>query len=182
LTFDDRRKAMKRTSILAAAIGAAAVLGAGGTALAATTDDHATPSSRATDDDRGLRGDGTLDDNGAAAVSPSPSVSPSVSPSADSGFGGAVSATDAESLALAATGGGRVVRVEAETEHGTAVWSVRIVVNGVRYDLDVDRGTGDVLAHGHGADDGRPGDRHGLKTVSDDEGAPRGEASRSRRS
>jgi uncharacterized membrane protein YkoI len=193
LTFDDRRKAMKRTSILAAAIGAAAVLGAGGTALAATTDDHATPSSRATDDDstlssraidddRGLRGDGTLDDNGAPAVSPSPSVSPSVSPSADSGFGGAVSATDAEGLALAATGGGRVVRVEAETEHGTAVWSVRIVVNGVRYDLDVDRGTGDVLAHGHGADDGRPGDRHGLKTVSDDKGAPRGEAGRSRRS
>ncbi|MEV6850533.1 PepSY domain-containing protein [Actinoplanes sp. NPDC051411] len=150
---------MKRTSILVASIGAAAVLGVGGTALAATTGD-----------DNGLRGDGTVDDNGGAAA-------PAVSPSA----GGTVSATDAEGLALAATGGGRVIRVEAETEHGVAVWSVRIVVNGVRYDLDVDRGTGEVLPHGHGADDGVAGDRHGgddnvtgdrhgVKTASDDKG------------
>jgi uncharacterized membrane protein YkoI len=166
---------MKRTSILVASIGAAAVLGVGGSALAATTDDHSTPSPRATDDDHGLRGDGTVDDNGAATPSPSSSASAS---------GGAVSATDAEGLALAATGGGRVVRVEAETEHGLAVWSVRIVVNGVRYDLDVDRGTGEVLPHGHGADDGVAGDRHGggdnvtgdrhgVKTASDDKGGQR---------
>jgi uncharacterized membrane protein YkoI len=153
---------MKRTSILVAAIGAAVVLGAGGTALAATTDDSpATATPRATDDDFGLRGDGTVDDS-------APSPSPSPSSTSRSGFGGAVSATDAEARALAATGGGRVIRVEAETEHGNAVWSVRIVMNGVRYDLDVDRGIGAVRAHGHGADDNVAGDRHGGRSGSDD--------------
>jgi uncharacterized membrane protein YkoI len=157
---------MKRTSILAAAIGAAAVLGAGGTALAATTDDNAAATPRATDDDSGPSGDGTAGDGG--GVGASPSVSPSAT--GRSGFGGAVSATDAEGLALAETGGGRVIRVEAETEHGNAVWSVRVVVNGVRYDLDVDRGTGAVLAHGHGADDNVSGDRRGGRSGSDDKG------------
>jgi uncharacterized membrane protein YkoI len=162
---------MKRTSILVAAIGAAAVLGVGGTALAATTDD-----------DNGLRGDGTVDDNGGAAATAAPSSSTSA---------GTVSATDAEGVALAATGGGQVIRVEAETEHGVAVWSVRIVVNGVRHDVDVARGTGEVLPHGHGADDGVTGDRrggrtgaddnvtgdrHGVKTTSDDKGGTRVEA------
>jgi uncharacterized membrane protein YkoI len=175
---------MKRTSILVAAIGAAAVLGAGGTALAATTDDNPAATPRATGDDHGLRGDGTADDRGLRGDG-----TVDDSPAGGAGLGGAVSATDAEGLALAATGGGRVVRVEAETEHGTAVWSVRIVVNGVRYDIDVDRSTGEVLPHGHGADDGVTGDRHGrrngsddnatrVKTASDDKGGQRVSASR----
>lgn len=145
---------MKRTSIIAAAIGAATVLGAGGTALAATSDDHAAPSPRVTGGDHALRGDGTVDDS-------------VVSPSARAGFGGSVSESDAEGLALAATGGGQVIRVEAETGHGVAVWNVRIVVGGVRHDLDVVRGTGEVLPHGHGADDALSGDRHG-NGLSDD--------------
>lgn len=61
-----------------------------------------------------------------------------------------------------------MVRVEAEAEHGIAVRSVRIVVNGVRVDVDVNRGTGEVLARGHGADDGVTGDRHGGRNGSDD--------------
>jgi uncharacterized membrane protein YkoI len=159
---------MKHTSILAATIGAAAVLGAGGTALAATTgDDHgdATASPAPIAAAGGALSGGAAPDAAVSggAVSGGAVSGGAVSGGAVSGFGdagsaGAVSATDAEGLALAATGGGRVIRVEAETEHGVAVWSVRIVVNGVRHDIDVDRGTGRVRPHGHGADDGAKGD------------------------
>ena len=94
---------MKRTSMVAAAIGAVAVLGVGGTALAGTaltgsgpagtnglaTDDHgadAVVSPRATGDDFGLRGDGTVDDDPVG-----------VSPTSRVGFGEATSPAPAVS-------------------------------------------------------------------------------------
>ncbi|WP_159074255.1 PepSY domain-containing protein [Streptomyces dioscori] len=74
----------------------------------------------------------------------------------------------AEQIALAHMGGGTVTEVEAETEHGRAVWSVKILKNGSRYEVHVDRGSGEITRsrtksdddHGGAQDGGRHG-RHG---------------------
>ncbi|MFI7216390.1 PepSY domain-containing protein [Micromonospora maritima] len=59
--------------------------------------------------------------------------------------GGTVSRQHAAEVALARSGGGRVVEVEAETEHGRPVWSVKVTRDGWRHEVKVDRGTGAVL-------------------------------------
>ncbi|MEV1287612.1 PepSY domain-containing protein [Micromonospora sp. NPDC049679] len=51
----------------------------------------------------------------------------------------------AAQIALARTGGGQVVEVERELEHGRQVWSVKVVKDGVRQEMHVDAVTGDVL-------------------------------------
>ncbi|MBQ0854939.1 PepSY domain-containing protein [Streptomyces sp. NPDC057621] len=71
-------------------------------------------------------------------------------------------------IALSHVGGGTISEVEAETEHGRSVWSVKILKNGSRYEVHVDRGSGEITRsrtksdddHGGSDDDGRHG-RHG---------------------
>ncbi|MET0424239.1 MAG: PepSY domain-containing protein [Actinoplanes sp.] len=92
---------MKRTTLIAAAIGATTVFGLTGTALAAAEDDTPSPSVSVSpsDDDGGLRGDGTVDDTpspgddaglrGDGTVDdPSASPSPSASTGDDGGLRG----------------------------------------------------------------------------------------------
>jgi uncharacterized membrane protein YkoI len=124
---------MKRTSMVAAAIGAAAVLGLSGSAMAAA-DDRPAPVS--------LKASPSSDDNGRDS-----SRTPSPSPSSRSGLGGGLTRDEATRAALRATGGGSVSHVEAEYEHGRAVWKVRVLVRGVRHDLDLDRKNGKVTRH-----------------------------------
>ncbi|MFE7068792.1 PepSY domain-containing protein [Streptomyces sp. NPDC057620] len=71
-------------------------------------------------------------------------------------------------IALSHVGGGTISEVEGETEHGRSVWSVKILKNGSRYEVHVDRGSGEITRsrtksdddHGGSDDDGRHG-RHG---------------------
>jgi hypothetical protein len=64
-----------------------------------------------------------------------------------------VSSSRAEQLALSHVGGGTITEVEAETEHARAVWSVKIVKNGSRYEVHVDRSSGDITRARAKADD-----------------------------
>ncbi|SCG61454.1 PepSY domain-containing protein [Micromonospora humi] len=96
--------------------------------------------------------------------------------------GGTVSRQRAAEVALARAGGGRVTEVEAETEHGRPAWSVKVVHDGLRHEIKVDRETGAVLEaeprrtgaddHGGRGDDGRDdrgGDDHGGDRHGDDD-------------
>jgi hypothetical protein len=60
---------------------------------------------------------------------------------------------EAKTIAIRAAGGGRVTKVERETEHGRAVWDVEVYRSGVEHDIDVDRATGEVLRHKTDRDD-----------------------------
>jgi hypothetical protein len=132
-----------RTALTLAA-GVAAALALGGTALAAGGDD---PVPSVSADDHGgavpmlPNGDPiptpTSDDPTSALGDPTSAATAAASVSIDA----------ARSIALRAAGGGRVTDVEAETEHGRAVWDLDVVVGGVRHDIDVDRATGEVLRH-----------------------------------
>ncbi|WP_189767851.1 PepSY domain-containing protein [Streptomyces tauricus] len=72
-------------------------------------------------------------------------------------------------IALSHVGSGTITEVEAETEHGRTVWSVKIRKNGTRYDVHVDRASGEITRsrtksdddHGDADDDsGRHGRHH----------------------
>ncbi|MGN9816553.1 PepSY domain-containing protein [Streptomyces sp. SD11] len=72
-------------------------------------------------------------------------------------------------IALSYVGSGTITEVEAETEHGRTVWSVKIRKNGTRYEVHVDRTNGDITRsrtksdndHGDADDDsGRHGRHH----------------------
>ena len=66
--------------------------------------------------------------------------------------------SDLRKIALERTGGGEVTEVERELEHGRPVWDVELVRDGVEYEVDVDRETGEVLrfeADGRDDDDDR---------------------------
>jgi Peptidase propeptide and YPEB domain len=113
---------MKRTSLIAAAIGATAVFGLTGTALAAAGDDTPSPSASVSPsaddgglrgdgtadddssagDDGGLRGDGTADDDGDGTVGDGPSASPSASAD-DAGLRGDGTVDDGPSAGPVAT-------------------------------------------------------------------------------
>ncbi|MFF3705165.1 PepSY domain-containing protein [Streptomyces phaeochromogenes] len=69
-----------------------------------------------------------------------------------------MSSSRAGQLALSHVGGGTITEVEAETEHGRAVWSVKIVKNGGRYEVHVDRSSGDITRSRAKADDDRRDD------------------------
>ncbi|MEO3777170.1 PepSY domain-containing protein [Micromonospora sp. B11E3] len=167
---------MRRNSLLLAAIGGAAALAitgaalgvgvadrtdrpAGGTALtaaAATTDDRPGGDHRPGGDDRpgGDRSTGTT--TGAPVA-------------------GQVSRDRAGQLALAATGGGRIVKIEAESEHGRSVWRVDIVAGSKTYEVDVDRSTGAIGRVRREAADDRRGDGSDDRPGADDS---RGSATR----
>ena len=48
-------------------------------------------------------------------------------------------------IALDRTGGGSVDEVENEFEHGRAAWKVRVVKDGIRYSVYVDKATGEII-------------------------------------
>jgi len=159
------------------------------------TSDGTAPSASAPSSSESFRGDGSLDDNSSPSPSESfrtaepGSVTPAPRRSSSSGPGDVsprsssptstapISAAQARVKALATVGGGRVTKVEAETEHGRSIWEVEVYYQGIEHDLDIDRKTGAVTDHDtdrsddHGSDDrhGRGSDdRHGDDRGSDD--------------
>ncbi|MFI6259937.1 PepSY domain-containing protein [Micromonospora zamorensis] len=138
---------MKRTNLLLATVGGSAVLAVAGIALGVnaandsrtggTTLAAATVAPTATD---------------APGASGSPSAeTPSGTPSSGtpsagtSPAGSAVDEKRAGEIALAKAGGGQVVEVESEQEHGRPVWSVEIVAGDIEHEVDVDRDNGSVV-------------------------------------
>ncbi|BFU45984.1 PepSY domain-containing protein [Krasilnikovia sp. MM14-A1004] len=147
------------------AAGVAAALALGGTALAASgADDSA--AHVAADDKGGDRAVPMLPNGDPVRSSDDSTSAPTSAPAAPTAAG-AVSIDAARTIALRAAGGGRVTDIEAETEHGRAVWDVDVVVGGVRHDIDVDRATGAVLRH-------RVKGSSGSTTAGDDRGRGRG--------
>ncbi|MGN9803994.1 PepSY domain-containing protein [Micromonospora sp. L32] len=144
---------MRRTSLILASAGGVAVLALTGAALGVTAADRQAGAPRAA-----LAVTGVGD-------TPTPDDSPSTAGATPVGVG----RDRAGAIALAAVGGGRVVDVEAEREHGRPVWSVEVVAGVAGWDVHVDRDTGAVLRvrsetgdddRRHGGDD-RGGDDHG---------------------
>lgn len=127
---------MRRTSLALAAAGATAALAVSGAALGATAADRPAPGAAPV---AVTAGPGT-DDNPHADDDP---TSAGAAPGGT--VDGTVSRQRAGGIALARVGGGRVVEIEAELEHGRPVWSVKVVRDGVRYEVEVDRGDGTVV-------------------------------------
>jgi hypothetical protein len=159
----------------AIAVGAVAALAIGGTAaLAAGADD---PSPGPSSDDRvsvPMAPDGdplatpSADDSSSAPVPSSPTLPPASSALS-------ISIDRATSIAVRVAGGGRVVEVEREVEHGRPVWDVDVLVDGVTHDIDVDRATGTVTRHRiTGVPAGVSGDDPANHDVGDDHGGNRG--------
>jgi Peptidase propeptide and YPEB domain len=160
---------MKRTTLMVAAAGV--VLAATGAAIGVATAGASGPSPETS-----LVADGTtpsvppFPSETELTASPSPSdVFPSEtfpsdvfpSESATARHTGRVDADKASGIALARAGGGQVVDIEAEAEHGRPVWKVELVKGGAEYRVDVDRETGGILRF-RLEDGGRGGDdRHG---------------------
>ncbi|MFG3302269.1 PepSY domain-containing protein [Micromonospora chersina] len=182
---------MRRTSLALAAIGGAAVLAVTGAAVGLTTaggSGPATVPAAATSDDDPETAGATPDDNpGRADDSPGPDDSattgaarPGGAPDTPAGPSGVVDRRRAGTVALARLGGGRIVEIEAETEHGRPVWSVKVTRDGLTWEVKVDRADGAVVeverragSARHTGDGRRTDDRHddhGGDRVGDDDG------------
>lgn len=163
---------MKNRAILALAAGAAAAVAIGGTAALAGRDSapaavavtaSASPSEEVILEDPATAPDdsssASADTGSPAADRPAaPADDPSPSgplPAEDAAPSGAISAEEASRIALLTTGGGRITKIERETEHGRPVYAVEVQLRGVEHDLDVDRETGQVLRHRSDDDKGR---------------------------
>lgn len=182
---------MRRTSLVLAAAGGVAVLAVTGVAVGVSAADRA-PAGRTlaaatagpiSDDNPEPDDDGTV--RPATDDSPGPDDDATVTAAAPSRTAGAtVSGRRAGEAALARLGGGRIVEIEAEVEHGHPVWSVKVVKGAVRYEVKVDRRDGTVRetereraddrgGDDRGGDDGRHGDDRyddhgGTRTGTDD--------------
>ncbi|NES30859.1 PepSY domain-containing protein [Micromonospora terminaliae] len=144
---------MRRTSLVLAAIGGAAALAVTGTAIGLTAADGPGPAGAPvavttdatgpSDDNPGTADDsaGTVDDNPGADDSATAGTMPT--PGAEKS--GAVDPQRAGRVALERLGGGRIVEIEAETEHMRPVWSVKVNRTGTTYEVKVDRGDGTVV-------------------------------------
>lgn len=143
---------MKRTNLLLASVGGSAVLAVAGVALgvAAANDSRtggtalaaATAAPTATDTPE------TSGSPSANTPSGTPSSGPPSAGTPSTGGAPAGSAVDeqrAGEIALARAGGGQIVEVEAEQEHGRPVWSVEIVAGDTEHEVDVDRDNGSVV-------------------------------------
>jgi hypothetical protein len=153
---------LRTASALAA--GAVAALALGGTALAAGSDDPSAPPAVEMLPDGTVVTPSPSASSSTAGPDPSPSsssASPLSSPSSSSASSpssaGAIDLDAAKETAVKAAGGGRVIDVERETEHGRAVWDIDVRKAGVEHDIDVDRATGEVLRHRSEADDDSDG-------------------------
>ncbi|MET8909124.1 PepSY domain-containing protein [Micromonospora sp. NPDC004551] len=179
---------MRRTSLVLAAIGGAAALAVSGVAIGVTTADGPGPATAPVavsadvtgpaDDNPGADDTpGTADDNPGADDTPGAddSATAGTAPTRGAPASGVVDRQRAGRVALARLGGGRIVEIEAETEHARPVWSVKVTRAGVTYEVKVDRGDGAVVEverRADGArrtDDGRHTDDHG-STRGDDHG------------
>ncbi|WBC14273.1 PepSY domain-containing protein [Micromonospora sp. WMMA1998] len=185
---------MRRTSLVLAAAGGVAVLAVAGAALGVTAAERSggptapaavtvedNPTRPGADDTTGTGASGEdnperqgVDDDataGQGAVGGDDPARRGVDDDATgAATGGAVSRQRAAEVALARTGGGRVIEVEAETEHGRPAWSVKVDRDGWRHEVKVDRGTGAVLEverERAGADDQSRDDSRGR----DDDGS-----------
>ncbi|GAA2701189.1 PepSY domain-containing protein [Micromonospora olivasterospora] len=149
---------MRRNSLILAAVGGAAALAVTGAALGVGAADRtgrpaggaALTAVAATSDDRPAG-----DDRSTTATTGAPAA-------------GQVTRDRAGRIALDAVGQGRIVKIEAESEHARSVWRVDIVAGSRTYEVDVDRSTGAVGRvrqeaaddrRGGGSDD-RPGADH----------------------
>ncbi|MFI5845650.1 PepSY domain-containing protein [Catenuloplanes sp. NPDC051500] len=168
---------MKRTKMIAVAVGAAALLGFGGTAMAASLDDDprattglgASPSSPASasastfvDDSAMPSSSRSSDDSGASASASSSSMQDVA--------GAAVSREEAVAIAQAYLGQGSVREVESDDVRNVPVWKVEFTTDSGRREINVEKATGTVISDefddrsgsGHGSDDnsghGRNGD------------------------
>ncbi|MFH8468381.1 PepSY domain-containing protein [Streptomyces sp. NPDC017991] len=175
---------MKRTSLVLLTSGAL-VAAITGTALAGGSDDASRSSSASSISATATATASSGPSSDAPSTSPSEAQSQSQSesqsgaPTADDDTSGPATATPAhpsssvgsrraEQIALSHVGGGTITEVEAETEHGRAVWSVKILKNGSRYEVHVDRGSGEITRsrtksgddHGDTEDGGRHGRHH----------------------
>ncbi|MET8834301.1 PepSY domain-containing protein [Micromonospora sp. NPDC004540] len=174
---------MRRTSLVLAAMGGAAVLAVAGVAVGVTAADRSAPGTApaaVTVDDLATTVGGCGDDTGTADDSPGPDDSatagrPGGAPSAAGPSSGGVDRQRAGKVALARLGGGRIVEIEAETEHGRPVWSVKVARAGGTYEVKVDRGDGAVVEVERRADgDRRADDGRGTDDRYDDHGGDRG--------
>ncbi|WP_033345247.1 PepSY domain-containing protein [Catenuloplanes japonicus] len=164
---------MKRTKMIAVAVGAAAVLGFGGTAWAASMSDDgrattglgtaATPSSTPSFDDSTGRPSSPSSAPSWDDSSASPSSSASTSSSSP---GSAVSREEAVAIAQAYLGQGTVREVESDDVRNIPTWKVEFNTDGGRREINVDKATGAVISDefddrsgGHGGDD--DSGRHG---------------------
>ncbi|WP_192579861.1 PepSY domain-containing protein [Micromonospora sp. AMSO31t] len=165
---------MRRTSLVLAAVGGAAVLAGTGAAIGVTTADKSGPatapaavtadSAGAADDNAGTADDNPGADDSATAGTTPTRGAPTTAPR------GAVDRQQAGRVALALLGAGRIVEIEAETEHRSPVWSVKVVRAGATYEIKVDRGDGSVVeverrtadgSRTHDRNDDHGGDRSG---------------------
>ena len=90
----------------------------------------------ATDDNGFDSGLGAPNSPSASAPSQSAPSRSAPSPSSSAGGGSGIGAAQARTVALRAAGGGRVTKVERETEHGRAVWDVEVIRGGVEHDIE----------------------------------------------
>ncbi len=167
---------MKRKALAVAGVTALATLTIGGAALAAAGGDDSVqrrPGAVA------VTGSPSPDDSPSPTDTASPDDSPTASPddssttTAPARPGGAVVSGDlAVAAALHRVGGGTVTKVESEFEHGRAVWKVRIVKDGVRYDLHVDKETGAITRF-----ESKGGDKGGDKSRNSGKGGNSGSGS-----
>ncbi|SCF33877.1 Peptidase propeptide and YPEB domain-containing protein [Micromonospora viridifaciens] len=154
---------MRRTSLVLAVAGGTAVLAAAGVALGVTTADRpAAPGTAIAAVATGPTSDDNPkpdDDARPSATAPSGTASGAASGAASGVGDGAVSRMRAGEIALAKAGGGRIVEIEAETEHGRPVWSVKVTKGATRYEVKVDRDDGAVVETERERADDHGGDR-----------------------
>ncbi|MDG4771881.1 PepSY domain-containing protein [Solwaraspora sp. WMMD792] len=134
-----------RPVIVMIGVGAVAALAVAGTALGAAaqdvTDGAGSPSPAVVASESGQQTtsvprtgtDGAADDgpSGAAATGSGP---------ADQ-----VTLDRAARIAVDEVGGGRVTEIERDHTDGRPIWEVEVVADGVEWDLDIDRVTGDIV-------------------------------------
>ncbi|MEU8300944.1 PepSY domain-containing protein [Micromonospora sp. NPDC048909] len=180
---------MKRSAMILTTAGAAVLAVAGvalgvsaadgqraqGTTLAAATTAPGTPDDSTTSATPDDSSSATPDDSASAGAPGSPSGAPTTSAAPGQSTGPAtgdrIDPQRAGEIALARAGGGRIVEVEAEQEHGRPVWSVEIVAGGTEHDIDVDRDSGAVLrAEQEPADDDDADDNDDKHDDDDDHG------------
>ncbi|MFI6338794.1 PepSY domain-containing protein [Streptomyces sp. NPDC050535] len=148
---------MKRTSVILLSAGAL-VAAITGTALAGGNQD-ATPT-------RSASSAPTATASGTATEIPTPSPTAdvtadvTVSPTTPANAAASVSSGRAGEIALAHVGGGTITEIESEVEHGRTAWSVKILRNGSRYKVYVDRSNGQITRAERKSDDDGPDDHH----------------------
>ena len=162
-----KRVNISRRAALVVGIAAVATLAIGGVAVAAgdagrsvgrtaTVASTESPTDGPAPADTPSPDDTPTPDDSPSSVEPTPDDSPSADPTAP-GDNAMVGRDQAVSIALARVGGGTVTNVESEWEDGRAMWKVRIVKNGVRFDVYVDKATGQVMRLRQRSDGGGSG-------------------------